>query len=224
MSSIGSDARRLNGLHRVSSALVGIVLLVFGALGLTDNLDFFSTTGSPVLGLSTNLLLSTVSLVVGALLVGAAARGERFASTVSTTVGALFLLSGVVNVLLIGTPYNVLAFRMPNVVFSLLVGLVMLVLGAYGRFSGRLPSDNPYAAEQKHVVDAEGGDDRDQRLPSGASEVAAARSLAETERLVANGEGTDEQRRMLAEVDAIRDLGERRAAWRSLTERGSAPA
>jgi hypothetical protein len=224
MSSIGSDARRLNGLHRISSLLVGIMLLVFGVLGFTNNLDFFSTTGSPVLGLSTNLLLSTVSVVVGAVLVGAAVRGGRFASTVSVTVGALYLLSGVVNVLLIGTPYNLLAFRMPNVVFSLLVGLVMLVLGAYGRFSGRLPSDNPYAAEQKHVVDAEGGDDRDQRLPAGAADIAAARSLADTERLVANGGGTEEQRRMLAEVDAIRDTGERRDAWRARTERGGAPA
>ena len=68
MSSIGSDARRLNGLHRISSLLVGIMLLVFGVLGFTNNLDFFSTTGSPVLGLSTNLLLSTVSVVVGAVL------------------------------------------------------------------------------------------------------------------------------------------------------------
>ena len=70
MSSIGSDARRLNVLHRISSLLVGIMLLVFGVLGFTNNLDFFSTTGSPVLGLSTNLLLSTVSVVVGAVLVG----------------------------------------------------------------------------------------------------------------------------------------------------------
>ncbi|MEJ8282113.1 DUF4383 domain-containing protein [Pseudonocardia spirodelae] len=224
MSSIGSDPRRLNGLHRVSSALVGIMLLVFGVLGFTDNLDFFSTTGSPVLGLSTNWLLSTVSVVVGVLLVGAAVRGGRFASTVGVTVGALFLLSGVVNVLLLGTPYNVLSFRMPNVIFSLVVGLVMLVLGAYGRFSGRLPSDNPYAAGQRHRVDAEESGDRDQRLPTDAADVAAARSLAETERLVAGGGGTEEQRRMIAEVDAIRDLGERRAAWRALTERGNAPA
>lgn len=223
MGSLGSDTRVLNGLHRVSSALIGVTLWVFGGLGITDNLDFFSTTGAPLFGMTTNNLLSAVSLVVGTVLVAAAARGGRIASTVSVAVGALFLLSGVLNVLLIGTPYNVLSFRMPNVVFSLVVGLVLLTLGGYGRFTGRLPSDNPYADEQHHPVDAEGDEDRDQRLPHGEEDIEAARSLAETERLVASGAGTDEQRRMLAEVDSIRDLAERRRAWRELTDRGTTP-
>ena len=223
MSSLGSDARRLNGLHRVSSALIGITLWVFGALGFSERLGFFSTTGQPLLGMTTNNLLSALSLVVGTVLVGAAIRGGRPASTVSVVVGVLFLLSGVVNVLLIGTPYNFLSFRMPNVVFSLVVGLVMLTLGAYGRFSGRLPADNPYAGEQHHGVDADDAEDRGQRLPHGTEEVDAARSLAETERLVAGGGGSADQRRMLAEVDGIRDPGERREAWRKLIERGAAP-
>lgn len=174
--------------------------------------------------MTTNNLLSAVSLVVGTVLVAAAVRGGRMASTVSVTVGALFLLSGVLNVLLIETPYNVLSFRMPNVVFSLLAGLILLTLGGYGRFSGRLPSDNPYAAGQRHPMDAEGDQDRDQRLPHGADEIAAAGSLADTERLVASGGGTEEQRRLLAEVDTIRDLAERRRAWQKLTGRGSTPA
>ncbi|GAA1393473.1 hypothetical protein GCM10009613_39970 [Pseudonocardia kongjuensis] len=224
MPSLGSDPRLLNGLHRVSSALIGVTLWVFGGLGITNNLDFFSTTGAPLFGMTTNNLLSAVSLVVGTVLVAAAVRGGRMASTVSVTVGALFMLSGVANVLLIGTPYNILSFRMPNVVFSLLAGLVLLTLGGYGRFTGRLPSDNPYSDEQRHPVDAEGDEDRDQRLPHGSADIEAAGSLAETERLVASGGGTDEQRRLLAEVGSIRDLAERRRAWQELTGRGSTHA
>ncbi|MEQ3550885.1 DUF4383 domain-containing protein [Pseudonocardia nematodicida] len=220
MSSPSPGARRLNGLHRISSAVIGLVLWGFGLLGLTDNLDFFSTTGQPLLGMTTNNLLSAISLVFGTVLIAAAIRGGRLASTVSVTVGALFLLSGVVNAILVNTPFNPLAFRMPNVIFSLVVALVLLTLGAYGRFSGRLPDDNPYAGRQRHVTDADGSEDRDQRLPGTPEDVEAARTLAETERLVAEGGGTAEQRRMLAEVDAIRDSGERRDAWRRLTERG----
>lgn len=82
---------------------------------------------------------------------------------------------------------------------------------------GRLPDDNPYAPQQKHVVDAEGSDDRGQQLPIDPADAAAARSLAEAERAAAGGGGTDEERRKLAEVDAIRDGAERRAAWRRLT-------
>lgn len=213
----GSDVRWLSGVHRLSSAVIGVALWVIGGLGFTNNLDFFSTSGAPVLGLSTNGLLSTLSLVFGTLLVGAAVIGGRFASTVGVVVGALFLLSGVGNVLVLNGPYNILAFRMSNVIFSLVVGLILLVLGAYGRFSGRLPDDNPNAARQKHVVDAEGSEDRGQRLPTDPADAAAARSLAEAERAAAGGGGTEEERRMLAEVDAIRDGAERRAAWRRLT-------
>lgn len=213
----GSDSRWLSGVHRLSSAVIGVALWVIGGLGFSNNLGFFSTSGAPVLGLSTNGLLSTLSLVFGTVLVGAAVIGGRFASTVGVVVGALFLLSGVGNVLVLNGPYNILAFRMPNVIFSLLVGLILLVLGAYGRFSGRLPDDNPNAARQKHVVDAEGSEDRGQRLPTDPADAAAARSLAEAERAAAGGGGTDEERRKLAEVDGIRDGAERRAAWRRLT-------
>lgn len=220
----GTGARRLNGLHRASSVVIGVVLATFGVLGFTGNLGFFSTSETPMFGMTTNGLLSTVSLVFGALLVVAAIRGGRFASTVSTGVGALFLLSGVVNAVLLNGPWNILSFRMPNVIFSLLAGLVLLVFGAYGRFSGRLPSDNPYAPEQRHRVDAEKGSDRDQQLPGDPADVAAARSLADAERAVAAGGGTVEERRLLAEVDTVRDGGERRAAWRRLTGRGGTPA
>lgn len=50
MPSLGSDLRLLNGLHRASSALIGITLWVFGGLGITNNLDFFSTPEHPCSG------------------------------------------------------------------------------------------------------------------------------------------------------------------------------
>ncbi|ANY06308.1 DUF4383 domain-containing protein [Pseudonocardia sp. HH130630-07] len=218
MSLHGSDPRLLNGLHRISSALVGVILWIFGTLGFSGGLGFFTTSGAPLLGMSTNNLLSTISLVVGTVLVAAGIRGGRFASTVGVVVGAAFLLSGVANVLVLGTAYNILSFRMPNVVFSLVVGLLLLTLAAYGRFSGRLPDDNPYAAEQRPETDS----DREQQLPRDAADIAAARSLAETERLVAAGGGTEEQRRMLAAADAERDQAGRRTAWRR--ERGDTPS
>jgi hypothetical protein len=222
MTTLGSDARRLNGLHRIGSLAIGIVLWVFGGLGFTNNLEFFSTSGTPVLGMSTNGLLSAVSLVFGTVLIAAAVRGGRLASTVSVAVGVGFLLSGIANVLVLNGPYNVLAFGMSNVVFSLVAGLILLTLGAYGRFSGRLPDTSPYAAHAVHSghapVDADEGLDRDQQLPTGPADIAAARSLAETERLVATGAGTEAQRQALAELDGIRDLAARRAAWRARTD------
>lgn len=42
------------------------------------------------------------------------------------------------------TEYNVLAFSMPNVIFSFVVGLMVMTFGMYGCYSGGLPEDNPY--------------------------------------------------------------------------------
>lgn len=204
--------------HRGSSAVIGTGLLVFGVLGLVSRLDFFATSGPAILGLSTNGLLSVISLVFGGLLVAAAVRGGRVASTTAVVVGALFLASGVLNVLVLATPYNLLSFRMPNVIFSLLAGGLLLVLGAYGRYTGRLRDDSPYGRSgEDGPVDAEHGPDVDQQVPADAADVAAAVGLAAAERAVAGGGGTAVQRRRLEIVDAERDSAGRRAAWRRLT-------
>lgn len=130
--------------HRIGAVVLGLGLWVFAALGFVNALPFFSTTGVFVLGLSTNGALSTLSLVVGATLIGTAWWGEPLASTATAVFGVLFVVSGLAHLALLGTDWNILAFRLPNVFFSLIAGLVLMVLGFYGRVSGGLPPDNPY--------------------------------------------------------------------------------
>ncbi|MFC9582102.1 DUF4383 domain-containing protein [Streptomyces yangpuensis] len=134
----------LNRFYRFGAALCGLFLLVFGCLGFAGSLSAFDTAGRQVAGLSTNGLLSAVSVVVGLLLIAAAAVGGNIASSVNITVGALFVLSGFVHLFLIDRPANVLDFGMSNVVFSFLMGLLIMTFGMYGRVSGGLPHDNPY--------------------------------------------------------------------------------
>jgi hypothetical protein len=135
---------RLGTVYRYGAGLTGVLLLVFGTLGFADDLAFFSTSGQRVVGLSSNGLLSLISIVVAVVLIGAAALGGNVASTVNMTVGAVFLGSGFVNLALLDTQANFLAFRMQNVLFSFVVGLMLLTFGMYGRVSGGLPHDNPY--------------------------------------------------------------------------------
>lgn len=52
-------------LHRLGAAAVGAFLILFAVLGLTEGLAWLGTTGTWVLGLSSNGLLSVISLVVG---------------------------------------------------------------------------------------------------------------------------------------------------------------
>ena len=193
------------------AVLFGLGLWVFGVLGLVNRLDPFTTNGTPVLGLSSNGLLSVISLVVGAILIAAAMRGGRTASTVTVIVGVAFILSGLANVLVLGTPLNLLAFRMPNVIFSLIAGALLLFLGAYGRYTGGLPDDNPYHAERH----PSGGPEVP--LPTvfrDAADVIAARELAEAERAVAQHAASPEQAERVAAVRSSRRAEDRVRAWR----------
>ncbi|MFE9117922.1 DUF4383 domain-containing protein [Streptomyces sp. NPDC007172] len=135
---------RLNRVYRYGAGAMGVVLLVFGILGLIHRIGFFDTGGDTVAGLNTNGALSVISIVVGLLLLYGAFRGGNFASTLNIALGVLFLISGFVNLALLDTSHNILAFRMQNVLFSFVVGLLLMVFGMYGRVTGFLPHDNPY--------------------------------------------------------------------------------
>lgn len=207
------DSRgHLNLLHRIAGIGFGLGLWLFGILGLLSRLDMFSTNGVMVLGLSSNGLLSLVSLVVGGVLIAAGIRGGRTASTVLVVVGAAFLASGLLNVLVLDTPLNLLAFGISNVIFSLIAGGLLLVLGAYGRFTGRLPTDNPYQQE-RHPDDSE----RDvlPTIYADPADVTAVRELADAERAVARGGATATQAAGVHAAGPQRRAEDRVSAWRT---------
>ncbi|MEV7415604.1 DUF4383 domain-containing protein [Streptomyces sp. NPDC089919] len=164
----------LNRVYRVGAGLCGLLLLLFGCLGFAGSLAAFSTDGRQIAGLSTNGLLSTISVVVGLLLIVAAFIGGNLASTVNTVVGVLFVLSGFVHLFLIGRSGNILDFGMSNVIFSFLMGLLIMTFGMYGRVSGGLPHDNPYWIRRHPEQAAREGVARP-ALPEGAPAVRPAR-------------------------------------------------
>lgn len=195
--------------HRIGAVVTAAVLATFGGVGLAGGLAFFSTHGRPVLGLSSNGLLSAVSLATAAVLLAAAVRGGRPASTVAIVIGALFLVSAFVNLAVLGTGVNLLAFRLPNVFFSIGAGLVLLLLGAYGRLSGGLPDDNPYRPPYATEAVALPR----QPIPTSAAELAVDRAMAAAEVAVAQGAATPEQARRVAAISGLRTHEDRRRAW-----------
>ena len=208
----------LGRLHRGAAVLFALGLWTFGVLGLVNRLEFFSTEGQPVLGLSSNGLLSVISLVVGGVLIVGAVRGGRTASTVLVVVGALFMLSGVANAVLLDGPLNLLGFEIPNVVFSLLAGGMLVVVGAYGRFTGRLPDANPYNRGRGGVTDGSRDSGPDPIVVTAPGDVRAAIEMADAERSVIDHTATPEQ---TARVKAL--VGVRRAEDRMEKWRGSRP-
>lgn len=135
---------RLSIVYRIGAGLMGVALIVFGVFGVIQRLGFFSTGDNTVAGLNSNGALSWLSIVVGLLLFAGMIKGGNFASSLNLTVGVLFVLSGFYNLAVLETGANFLAFRIQNVLFSFVVGLILMCFGMYGRVSGRLPHDNPY--------------------------------------------------------------------------------
>ncbi|MER5392294.1 DUF4383 domain-containing protein [Saccharopolyspora sp. NPDC002686] len=210
----------LSRFYRMAAAIFGACLLAFGVLGVANRVPLFTTHGIDVLGLSSNGLLAVVSIVVGAVLVCAAAWGGPVASTTTAVIGVLFFLSGLINLGLLDTPWNLFAFKLQNVVFSLIAGMVLMFFGFYGRLSGGLPQDNPFVRYRHHEPPAE--EVPEQRLAD-EQRIAELTPLARDEIAVAEGHPTPEQARRVR-AEAWRHMQEeRRRAYQHYANAGRTP-
>jgi hypothetical protein len=205
---------RVPVVHKVGAVVVAAVIATFGILGFAGGLDYFSTDGERVLGLSSNGLLSTVSVATAAVLVFAAFRSPRTASTIMIAIGALFLLSAFVNLALLRTSFNLLAFSMANVVFSIVAGLVLLMLGAYGRVGGHLPADSPYAHPP-----SDAGVENAEVYPSTPEEFAAEAAMREAEVAVVEHRATADQLRRVEAMRSVTSRQDRRRVWMNFDRR-----
>lgn len=210
----------LSRFYRIAAAIFGACLLAFGVLGVANRVPLFTTSGIDIFGLSSNGLLAVVSIAVGAILVGAAAWGGPVASTTTAVIGVLFFLSGLINLGLLDTSWNIFAFKLQNVVFSFVVGLVLMFFGFYGRVSGGLPQDNPYVRYRHHEPPAE--EVPEQRLAD-ERRIAELTPLAKDEIAVAEGHPTPEQARRVR-TEAWRHMQEeRRRAYQHYLDSGRTP-
>ena len=194
--------------HRVGAIAVALVVLVFGVLGFAGGLDFFSTSGEPILGMSSNGLLSTISVLTAAVLIGAAVRGARIASTVMIVVGSLFLLSALVHLAVLRTDFNVLAFEMTNVFFSIGAGLTLLVLGACSP-----DQRSPAPRRPVRPPRCRRGPGTARVLPVDPGGFAAERAMREAEIAVVQHVATAEQRRRVEAMAHERTRAGRRRVW-----------
>jgi hypothetical protein len=203
----------MGNLHRIGAAVAGGFVFVFGLAGLSSRPDIFSTEGPVVFGMTTNGLLAFLSLAVGFMLVCAAVFGGPVAAWGAIAAGTGFILSGVVNVFLLGTPLNVMAFTMPNVVFSWVVGAVLVALGMIGR------REHP-ADDDLYGSPLEPEDPAAQVHP----DPVAAAELAEAERARALHYATEEQTERLHDADRYRSAADRIHAWEEWDHRHGTPS
>ncbi|MDC7804487.1 DUF4383 domain-containing protein [Sphingomonas sp. BLCC-B65] len=121
--------------NRLVATVFGAVYLVVGALGfaVTGGVGFLATDGGLLLGIfAVNPLHNIAHLLIGAALVIAGLSSVRAAKTINATIGAAYLLLGVVGFFLVGTSANILALNVPDHFLHLASAIVLLgvALGA----------------------------------------------------------------------------------------------
>jgi hypothetical protein len=126
----------LRPLYRALAGLAGLYVLVFGIVGVvkTGGYGFFAQHGTPsALGLHSNRAFAILSIVAGAVFVGASVMGGNIDRWVNLVGGVVFLVSGFAMMVLLRTDLNYLGFTMTTCIVSFVIGLVLLTAGLYGQ-------------------------------------------------------------------------------------------
>lgn len=118
--------------NRLLATVFGAVYLLVGLLGftVTGGVDFFDTEGRLVLGLfEVNIFHNVAHLLIGAALLIAGLSNIPASRATNTTVGAAYLLLGVVGLFLIGSAANILAINAADNVLHFGSAAVLLAVG-----------------------------------------------------------------------------------------------
>jgi len=118
--------------NRLVATVFGAVYLLVGLLGfaVTGGISFFATEGGLLLGLfAVNPLHNVAHLLIGAALLIAGLSSVSAAKAVNTTIGAVYLLLGIVGFFIASTALNILALNTPDHFLHLASALVLLGAG-----------------------------------------------------------------------------------------------
>ncbi|WP_265520616.1 DUF4383 domain-containing protein [Oerskovia flava] len=117
--------------NRLLGAVFGAVYLLVGLAGfaVTSGVGFAGTEGANLLVFAVNPLHNVIHLAIGAALLLAATRSVSAARSVNTTVGAVYLLVGVVGLFLVGSAANIIALNGADNVLHLASALILLGAG-----------------------------------------------------------------------------------------------
>lgn len=116
--------------NRLVAYVLGAVYLLIGLVGFAVNSDFTETdTGDKLLGIfEVNGLHNVVHLVIGIALLGAARAGYRAARSMNMSVGAVYLLVGILGLFISGenNSANILSLNSADNGLHIVSALILL--------------------------------------------------------------------------------------------------
>ncbi|MFO7690557.1 MAG: DUF4383 domain-containing protein [Cryobacterium sp.] len=118
--------------NRIIGAVFGVAYLLVGALGfaVTGGVGFIATEGGLLLGIfEVNPLHNVTHLLIGAALLVASLSSAPAAKATNTTVGAVYLILGVVGFFIVGSALNILALNTADHFLHLASAVALLGAG-----------------------------------------------------------------------------------------------
>ncbi len=117
--------------NRLLATIFGAVYLLVGLVGffVTSGIGFFATEGRNLIIFEVNPLHNIIHLAIGATLLLAGLGSVTAAKTANSTVGAVYLLVGIVGLFLTTSALNIIALNGADNVLHLASALVLLAVG-----------------------------------------------------------------------------------------------
>lgn len=133
--------------NRLVATIFGAVYLLVGVLGffVTSGVGFFATEGRNLIIFEVNPLHNIIHLAIGAALLLAGLNSVSAAKGVNTTVGAVYLLVGVLGLFLVGSSLNIIALNGADNVLHLASAVVLLGVGLSQDKAGRTSGARAHA-------------------------------------------------------------------------------
>ncbi|MGK5738246.1 DUF4383 domain-containing protein [Micromonospora sp. URMC 103] len=122
-------------IYRAIGGLTGLYLVVFGVLGIIASAgnEFFAQDDTRVLGQGTNLGFSVVSILLGLLVLAGVALGRNIDVLINTWLAYVVMAIGLAGLAFIRTDANIFNFSVVTVIVVMVTGLVLLMVGMYGK-------------------------------------------------------------------------------------------
>ncbi|RMI04927.1 DUF4383 domain-containing protein [Cellulomonas triticagri] len=117
--------------NRLIGGIFGAVYLLVGIAGffVSSGSDFAGTSGGTLIIFEVNPLHNIVHLLIGAVLLGAATSSVTAAKAANTSVGAVYLLVGLLGLFLVGSSANILALNGADNVLHFASAVLLLGVG-----------------------------------------------------------------------------------------------
>ncbi|MDG4768065.1 DUF4383 domain-containing protein [Solwaraspora sp. WMMD406] len=122
-------------IYRAIAAITGLYLVVFGILGIvgTGGEDPFTQEEIRVLGQGANLAFAVLSLVLGVVILAGVGIGRNVDTAINKILGYGLMALSLAELAVLRTDANVLNFTVATCVVMMIIGLVLLTAGMYGK-------------------------------------------------------------------------------------------